>query len=277
MSPDDRVYWSEERYGGLAADSVGVADERPPLVLLHGMTFDRTMWRPTYPLLNDIDPGRRIVALDLPGHGDTPDRASNRMLETIVAIHEAVQEAALSAPVLVGHSMCGGLASMYATLYPCRGVVNVDSPPELAPFAEMIQHNADGLRGPAFPAIWASIAAGFHAELLPPEGRELVQRTSRPRQELVLTYWQDMFETDPADLTGLLDASTARLRERNVPYLLLLGSPLPPRIRQWMAGAMPSADIREWPDSSHFPHLAHPARFAELLTETAGWVAPDPN
>ena len=156
-------------------------------------------------------------------------------------------------------------------------MVNVDSPPELAPFAEMIQHNAEHLRGPAFPAIWASIAAGFHTELLPPEGRELVRRTSRPRQELILSYWQDLLETDPADLTKLLDDSAARLREQNLPYLLLLGSPLEPRIRRWMAETMPHADIREWPDSSHFPHLADPARFAELLTETTGWVAPHPH
>ena len=29
--------------GGLATDDLGRTDVRPPLVLLHGMTFDRTM------------------------------------------------------------------------------------------------------------------------------------------------------------------------------------------------------------------------------------------
>src|SRR5690349_21764044 len=31
---------------GLAADDYGHADDRAPLVLLHGLTFDRCMWRP---------------------------------------------------------------------------------------------------------------------------------------------------------------------------------------------------------------------------------------
>ena len=33
-------------YGGLAADERGSDDGRSPLVLLHGLTFDRSMWRP---------------------------------------------------------------------------------------------------------------------------------------------------------------------------------------------------------------------------------------
>jgi hypothetical protein len=32
--------------GGLAADDYSHDDDRPPLVLLQGMTFDRTIWRP---------------------------------------------------------------------------------------------------------------------------------------------------------------------------------------------------------------------------------------
>jgi pimeloyl-ACP methyl ester carboxylesterase len=57
--------------GGLAVDDVGDADARPPLVLLHGLTFDRTMWQPTLTELARIDPGRRALVLDLPGHGQS--------------------------------------------------------------------------------------------------------------------------------------------------------------------------------------------------------------
>jgi pimeloyl-ACP methyl ester carboxylesterase len=52
--------------GGLATDDFGRTDSRPPLVLLHGMTFDRTMWGPVSSELQRIDPGRRVVAIDLP-------------------------------------------------------------------------------------------------------------------------------------------------------------------------------------------------------------------
>jgi Predicted hydrolases or acyltransferases (alpha/beta hydrolase superfamily) len=57
---------------GLAADDYGLSDDRAPLVLLHGLTFDRSLWRPSLAELSRIDPGRRVLALDLPGHGASP-------------------------------------------------------------------------------------------------------------------------------------------------------------------------------------------------------------
>jgi len=41
------------------------------VLLLHGLTFDRSMWQPTLEHLRRIDPGRRILSLDLPGHGES--------------------------------------------------------------------------------------------------------------------------------------------------------------------------------------------------------------
>ena len=43
----------------LAGDLEGVADERPPLVMLHGLTFDRSVWRPVLEPLRLRDPGGR--------------------------------------------------------------------------------------------------------------------------------------------------------------------------------------------------------------------------
>src|SRR6476469_8854750 len=91
-------------YAGLAADDLGASDARPPLVLLHGLTFDRTMWRPALAELEAIDPGRRATALDLPGHGDSPDAPSYGLEATVERIRAAILEAGLRDPILVGHS-----------------------------------------------------------------------------------------------------------------------------------------------------------------------------
>src|SRR5258708_16834299 len=62
---------------GLAADDYGTSDDRAPLVLLHGLTFDRSLWQPPIAELHHIDPGRRVLPLDLPRHGSSPERPSS--------------------------------------------------------------------------------------------------------------------------------------------------------------------------------------------------------
>jgi pimeloyl-ACP methyl ester carboxylesterase len=62
-------------FSNLAGDLTGAPDRRPPLVLLHGLTFDRTMWRPALAHLAALDPGRPVLALDLPGTGHFPHLA----------------------------------------------------------------------------------------------------------------------------------------------------------------------------------------------------------
>src|SRR5258707_8062413 len=59
-------------FGDLAGDLTGEPGRRPPLVLLHGLTFDRTSWHPVLAELTALDPGQPVLALDLPGHGESP-------------------------------------------------------------------------------------------------------------------------------------------------------------------------------------------------------------
>ena len=93
MTSLDRI--PSPTYAGLAADKSGMPDGRPPIVLLHGLTFDRTMWRPALAELQTIDPGRRAIALDLPGHGESPDASTYVLEATVDRVHDAIVEAGL--------------------------------------------------------------------------------------------------------------------------------------------------------------------------------------
>src|SRR5438445_13357576 len=66
-------------FAELAADSYGTGSEAAPLVLVHGLTYDRSTWGPALTELGRIDPARRVIALDLPGHGESPRRDSYRL------------------------------------------------------------------------------------------------------------------------------------------------------------------------------------------------------
>jgi pimeloyl-ACP methyl ester carboxylesterase len=257
---------------GLAADDYGRSDDRPPLVLVHGLTFDRTTWRDIVPELQRIDPERRVVAIDLPGHGQSPEQPTYELEEAADKLHQVVQAAGLTAPVVVGHSAGAIAATIYAARYPTRGVVNIDQPLETVAFATLVSSLAERLRGPEFPSVWQMFEDSLHAEQLPPDAQDLVRATCRPRQRVVLGYWRQILE-HPTEIPRLVDQTTAELRTSGVPYLHLAGNDLDPGYRDWLDAHLPAATVEVWPHTGHFPHLAHPQRFAGLLAATSQWVS----
>jgi pimeloyl-ACP methyl ester carboxylesterase len=257
---------SDTRYfGDLAASSYGTVDDRPPLVLLHGLSYDRRQWEPALRELEIIDPGRRVLALDLPGHGNSARRDSYGTGEVAAVIHRAVTDAGLDAPVVVGHSLGGVLATIYAATYPARGVVNVDQPLLVGGFGEVLRRAEPVLRGPAYGEVWNSMLASMHIELLPPAARELVRTATTPRQDLLLGYWNEILVTPAEDLTGHRTRELATIRSRGIPYRYVSGDEPSAPYRQWLESALPEVTITVLPGSGHFPHLARPAEFARLL------------
>jgi pimeloyl-ACP methyl ester carboxylesterase len=70
---------------GLAVDDIGSRDDRPPLVLLHGLTFDRSMWRPAVAELELIDGDAARALSTLAGiPDDTPAQSLGRDLRARV-------------------------------------------------------------------------------------------------------------------------------------------------------------------------------------------------
>jgi pimeloyl-ACP methyl ester carboxylesterase len=76
----------------------------PPLVLLHGIGLDRATWDPVVPLLARE---REVIAVDLPGFGETPVLDGTPTVEALAA---AVEELGLERPHVVGNSLGGGIA-----------------------------------------------------------------------------------------------------------------------------------------------------------------------
>src|SRR4051812_15079754 len=98
-----------------------------PVVLLHGLTFDRRAWAPIVERLRD---DVLCIAVDLPGHGHSGGSAMP--LDRLAAVlHRQLGALDIDRPVVVGHSMFGGLAMLYAAQYPVRGGVIVDSSPDV--------------------------------------------------------------------------------------------------------------------------------------------------
>ena len=256
-----------ERFGGLAADVTGRRGDEPPLVLVPGLTFDRSIWRPITEQGPIARSQRLTVAVDLPGHGGSATQDDYRIEAVAATLHRAVVDAGLPDPVVVGHSVSGLIATAYGARHPTAAVVNIDQNLDIVPFAELVRPLEEQLRGSGFGDLWTMFEDSFHAELLPAAAQELVRSTSHPTQAVVLEYWREVFELSSPSLAALVDDVLAELRRTRVPYTFVSGGDVQPAERDWLTERLPDVRIEAWPGSGHFPHLARPEAFAQLLLD----------
>jgi pimeloyl-ACP methyl ester carboxylesterase len=95
-----------------------VDGEGPPLVLVHGVGLDHTMWDR---VLDSLSAFRRVVRYDLLGHGQTPDPPGPRTLEDFVVQLLAVLDAyRLDRADIAGLSLGGMVALAAAVRHPGR-------------------------------------------------------------------------------------------------------------------------------------------------------------
>ncbi|MET8280311.1 alpha/beta fold hydrolase [Micromonospora sp. NPDC005174] len=239
-------------------------DTRAPLVLVHGLTYDRRQWGPLRRELAAIDPDRQILALDLPGHGDAPRRDSYRMAEVAEVVHNQVTEAGLATPVVVGHSVGAVVATTYAARYPVRGVVNLDQILLPGPFGVAVRQAEPTLRGPQWRQVWDRMLAGMGIESLPAEAREIVTTATDPRPDLLLGYWGEVLHSSDEGIAAERSRDLRSIAERGIPYRWVTSSEPPARYLAWLTEALPEIEVTVLA-GSHFPHLAEPATIARLL------------
>src|ERR1700722_1974168 len=94
----------------------------PPVVLLHGHPFNRSLWRPQQRSL--VDAGFRVVTPDLRGYGASPTTPGTvTMGELAGDVAALLEQLNLECPVVVGLSM-GGLVAMELVISgpPIRGL-----------------------------------------------------------------------------------------------------------------------------------------------------------
>ena len=138
-----------------------------------------------------------------------------------------------------------------------------------------MQSLAGKLRGPAFPAVWQMFAATMHIELLPEAAQQLVRSSGQPRQDLVLAYWREILDQPGNELADFAVATLEVVQSAGVPYLVVAGANLEPEYDKWLSKMLPQVAVTIWPGSGHFPHLAHPDRFAECLAAAAAGPSRD--
>jgi pimeloyl-ACP methyl ester carboxylesterase len=100
----------------LAYDRVGTG---PPLLLLHGTNSSRDVWKPLLPALSA---SREVIAVDMPGHGESP-ASSFAPPDWAREVAALMDRLGLERVSVVGHSAGGWTALELAKLGRASGVL----------------------------------------------------------------------------------------------------------------------------------------------------------
>ncbi|MEU8657592.1 alpha/beta fold hydrolase [Actinoplanes philippinensis] len=240
-----------------------VTGDGPAVLLLHSTVCDRRMWDPQVAALAAA--GRRVVRLDLVGHGDTPVPAG-RFDET-GAIAALLDDLGITETALVGASGGGRVALEFAARWPdrvtalallCTALRGHEAGPELQAFDEREEAllEAGDIAGAVDlnVGLWVGPDAGD-------ETRELVRVMQRHAFDVQLAAEDVAYEpvrTEP-DLARI-----------TAPALLVTGAHDLPDFREiaaHLAGVLPQARHVELDWAGHLPSLERPGAVNALLLE----------
>jgi len=229
-----------------------------PVVLLPGHTFQRRIWRPIIDRLGD---DVHTIAIDLPGQGQSagPPRP---LAEVAAQVNHLMERLGVERPIVVGHSMAGAIAAIYAARYPVRGVVDIDSPLDVRPFAALVKQLEPALRGPSFADAFAPMQDSMGLDLVPEPLRSLALDAQYVSRDIALGYFEELMRSDPDELQAWIEQIAERI---DVPSLFLFGQRLSREERDYTLAHVPLAQIDEWEGRGHFVHLAEADRFAARL------------
>jgi pimeloyl-ACP methyl ester carboxylesterase len=244
-------------------DSGAAGSTGPALVLVHGAGGSHLHWPPALRQL----PGRRVIAVDLPGHGTSPGPAPATVegfARALVGLLEALH---LEEVVVVGHSMGGAVALTLALEEPARvaGLVLVGSGAKLRVAPALLEATLD----PALAAEAAELVAQWSfGSLAGSAQRALLLETFAACGPGVAHG--DFAACDAFD-------ARARLGELRVPTLVLTGAEdrlTPPRFAQFLGEHLAGARVALVPEAGHLVMLEAPAVVAREVEAFLGALPP---
>ncbi len=237
---------------------VEIEGNGPPLVLLHGITENRSAWDPFVPeLRSDF----KVIRLDFRGHGESDSVDSASIFDLVGDVIYVVGELDLVEPAFVGHSLGGFVATIMAAIHKVSRVVCVDQRLDIRWFQLILRKLEDRLRGDGFVDALLEEGRILGLDNVPIEHRSrLYAQRRQANQSLVLALWEASFSESAEAIEASIEPT---LRQLNVPYLALHGETLNEKYHSWLRDRIPHACIESWSTAGHWLHLVEPRRFLE--------------
>ena len=232
---------------------IGNKKAKNALVLVHCWTCNVEFWKDSY----NAFPNYRVIAMDLPGHGQSEKPKVDYSMDYFAkSVGAVMKDAGVKKAVLVGHSMGTPVIRRYYELYPDKtlGLVIVDGALlSFGPRAEV-----DKFFEPLFADYKANVGK-FLDGMLPTEEK------LRGNVRTAMLSTPDYVATSAMKL--MQDDSYATHGKIIVPVLATMApSPYWPKdLETQYKSIAPNIDFQMWSGVSHFLHMEKPKEFNEAV------------
>ena len=233
-----------------------------PILFLHGWSCCASDWETTLAGLAQDHP---VMALDLPGHGESSDVAWHDATITGLArlVMATARQAGIQQLTLVGHSMGGAVALESARLWALEegagklaGVILVDT--FGLPYGDMDEDTIASLENPFrddFVAAMHNLVDSTTAASIAPDTREWIKRRmSSADPQRMLPIWADLLRWSPDEAFAELDC----------PITAINGEHISESARQRCA---PHVEEVVMKGCHHFPLFEQPDAFVQTLKQ----------
>jgi pimeloyl-ACP methyl ester carboxylesterase len=239
----------------------------PPLVLLHGYPFNRSMWREQVEALQG---GFRVITPDLRGMGETEGAdepaTMNEMAQDLAAL---LDELKIARVILGGLSMGGYVSLAFARRFPLRvrSLILADTRP---------QPDTDEARRAREEQAQKVLAEGMGSITDLILKKALAPETLAERPEIVARVREMITATRPEGAAAALRGMAARSDQTDflasilAPTLIIVGSRdqlTPPADAELMRREIRGSRLEVIEGAAHVSNLERPAEFNRALTE----------
>ncbi len=242
------------------------------LVLIHGYGAQSAVWRRHVATLKDQ---YRVLTLDLRGHGKSSKPHSGYTLEAFADdIHAVLTSLKITDPIMVGWSLGGHIAQLYATRYPdmlSKLVLVCTSPCFVIrkgyPFgvpSETFQNAADQIRT-APEAHFKALASVNCNDSMDNTNKMRFVAMLKQNDPEVLALINEYFAHKAPPLLDNLSKIT-------VPTLVIVGgldTGVPPGASFYMHTHLPNATLSVFPSAGHSLPVSHREKFTTIIKQYA--------
>jgi pimeloyl-ACP methyl ester carboxylesterase/uncharacterized protein (DUF1684 family) len=226
------------------------------IIFIHGWTCNADFWSGQMSAF----PDKRLIAVDLPGHGksDKP-KVVYTMDYFAKAIDAVMKKAGVKRAVLVGHSMGTPVIRQFYRMFPEKVAALVIVDGALRPFASKAQ--IDQFMAP-MKADYKANSSAFVEGMLGNVKNEEVKNQMRKSSAATPDY------VAVSAMEAMGDENLYKTDVINVPVLAILADSSfgqQKDVEQFLRSMIPNLDYRMWQGASHFLMMENPAAFNQAL------------